>query len=482
MIKNLIHKLTGLPIQVKVSIIYMICSILQKGIAFIAVPIYTRLVPTDQYGIYSLYQSWDAILIILATLLMWTNLFNKGMIEYANKKDEFVSALFGLTTLLTTILAIIFIFTYKEFIQFSGLPLIVIVIMLVDFYLRPSYEYWCSRQRFEYSIKKYAITAIFITILTPIITIFLIYIFKSFERNDYGIALIIGKVLLPAIIGLVISISILKKKKKLYEKNIWIFALSFSIPLIPHLLSQIVLYQSDRIMISKMCGISEAGIYSVAYSVAAVLIIINVAIMDSIIPWEYKCLDKKEYNKIAFISNTSLILIASVNIIVAICAPEIITIMAPEEYKQAMYIIPPVAISNVFIFMFNLYANIEYFYSKTKMVALASCISAITNIILNYIFIQKFGYVAAGYTTLACYILYAFCHYCFSKKILRSQNINTRIYNNKLLWSIAGVAVIISIIIVFLYIYTAWIRWTTIPIMLFLCLLTFKRIQSTVKN
>ena len=77
-----------LPIPLRTSVIYMLCSVLQKGISFLVVPIYTRMVATDQYGIYSLYQSWDSILCIFATLNMWNYLFSKGMIKY--EKDRCV--------------------------------------------------------------------------------------------------------------------------------------------------------------------------------------------------------------------------------------------------------------------------------------------------------------------------------------------------------------------------------------------------------
>ena len=127
--------------------------------------------------------------------------------------------------------------------------------------------------------------------------------------------------------------------------------------------------------------------------------------------------------------------------------------MAPEEYQIAKYIIPPVAISNVFIFMFNLYANIEYFYEETKLVAIASCFSAIANIILNYIFIKKFGFIAAGYTTVACYILYALCHYIFMRHVLRKNGISSNVYNNFVLWAIGILATIIAILMIVIYPY-----------------------------
>ena len=53
----------------------------------------------------------------------------------------------------------------------------------------------------------------------------------------------------------------------------------------------------------------------------------------------------------------------------------------------------------------------------------ASMAAAGANVVLNFIFIRLFGYIAAGYTTLACYMLYSVGHYIVSKRILVNEGI-----------------------------------------------------------
>ena len=62
------NKFLDIPQSVKVSIILLICGILQRGISVITTPIFTRLLNTSEYGQYSLYTSWSTILIIFITL------------------------------------------------------------------------------------------------------------------------------------------------------------------------------------------------------------------------------------------------------------------------------------------------------------------------------------------------------------------------------------------------------------------------------
>ena len=69
-----------------------------------------------------------------------------------------------------------------------------------------------------------------------------------------------------------------------------------------------------------------------------------------------------------------------------------------------------------FMFAYTFFAVIEFYFEKKKYVTYATMSGAVLNIILNYICIKLFGYMAAGYTTLVCYMLYTVAHYCLHKK------------------------------------------------------------------
>ena len=64
--------------------------------------------------------------------------------------------------------------------------------------------------------------------------------------------------------------------------------------------------------------------------------------------------------------------------------------------------------------------------SKYRSLSIQARAAAVANVVLNFIFIRIFGYVAAGYTTLACYILYSVGHYVVSKRILVAEGIEVK--------------------------------------------------------
>lgn len=82
---------------------------------------------------------------------------------------------------------------------------------------------------------------------------------------------------------------------------------------------------------------------------------------------------------------------------------------------------------------------------------IASIIGAVLNIILNYIFIPYFGYCAAGYTTLVCYILYVIGHYVFMQNVIKNNIGDIEVYDKKVLILISIVFMIAGFLITITY-------------------------------
>ena len=98
-------------------------------------------------------------------------------------------------------------------------------------------------------------------------------------------------------------------------------------------------------MINDMVGVDEAGIYSLAYSISLIMTLFNTALMQTINPWFYQKIKNDKIQDLASVAYTTLVMIAVVNIAVIAFAPEAVAIFAPKEYYDAIYVIPPVAMS-----------------------------------------------------------------------------------------------------------------------------------------
>ena len=92
------------------------------------------------------------------------------------------------------------------------------------------------------------------------------------------------------------------------------------------------------------------------------------------------------------------------------------------------------------------------YYKKNIFVTIATSCAGIFNIILNAIYIPKYGFVVAGYTTAISYFILSLAHYIFMKKIQPAE-----IYISKYIFIISFIVVFSVLIIIFLYNYF-WVR------------------------
>lgn len=448
MAKSIQKKSTKSSSAVKASFWFTVCNIFQKGVQVLVVPIYTRVMSVEQYGQYAVYLSWHDVISIFVTLNMWNYLINNVMAKYPETKDKVFSAIQGLSTTVTLCFCGIYLLFSNIWQKTTGLSPIVMGILFIELLVYPSYGYYIGKKRYEYEYKPIVALTVIQTILVPLISVPLIL---SIEEK--GIAAIAGRSLTLAVIYMWPAIIIWKRGKVFFNKEYWKYALRYNVPLIPHFLSMVVLQQSDRIMIEQICGEEQAGIYALAYQAASVVQVFSSAVVVSYVPYTYQKIQKKDFENIAKYGYMLLGVLICMNLALILVAPEAIMILGTEDYWKAIYIIPPVAISTVFIFMFNMFANFEYYFEETKFVPMASAGAGISNIILNAIFIPRYGMYAAGYTTLICYILFSVGHYGFMKLVCKKHLSGVKIFRSRLLILIGGIAVVLSLLITLFYEY-----------------------------
>lgn len=461
-----------MAVQAKASIWYTICNFFQKGISFIAVPIYVRLLTTDEYGDWSVFQSWRDILIIFASLNLFSGVYTKTLVDNKDDRDRYTSSMQGLGTIVSLGLFVIYFLTHDWCNRIIGLETPYMMLLFLYFIVYPAFSFWGTRQRVEYKYKPMVIVTIIISLLTPGVSILLLL--KTDLRTN---AVILGYLLVQSGIGLIFYVYHFWKGKCFYHKDYWVYASKFNIPLIPHYLSLIVLGQSDRIMIKHYCGESDAGIYSFAYQIASAINALILAINGSRVPWTYEQLRIKVYNKLKGITNTLVLMMAGMVLFVALISPEIIKIIGTADYQIAVYVIPVVTLGVYYTFVYDLYASIEFYFGATKYVMYASVTGALLNIVLNAIFIPKYGFIAAAYTTLVCYFIFMIVHYLFSKKVLRQQQIEDPIYDNKMVFFLSGLLTLAGLGCMLVFPYTI-IRVLLMVGLLMVCVIKRKTIMG----
>ncbi len=453
---NLWTKYKNISLPAKASFWFVVCSVIQKGIAFLTTPIFTRMMTQEEYGIVSIYMSWMSIMTIIVTFELPTGVFNKAMIKYECDKDGYTSSSLILASIITILCFAVYHLFRQPLSGLMGLNTKLVSLMFIDIFFTTAITFWTVRERFDYNYKSVVVFTIISNLIATIVSL-LFLIHSEFSKDT---ARILGLVLPHVVCYALVFIYLIYRGKKIYSKEYWKYSILYNLPLIPHYLSQQILNQSDRIMINNLCGTAEAAVYSLSYQIAIIMNLVINAIHASFMPWTFQKLKSGDIKSIGKRAFQIELLIGVMCVLFSLFAPEFVLILGGAKYYEAVYIIPPVAMSVLFITMYSFFGNIEFYFEKTKMVMIASCLVAILNIILNWIFIRNHGYIAAGYTTLICYIVYAVMHYIFMKWICNENKIINP-YGGKEMWITSLIFASVSILISTIYRYT-FIRYIVI--------------------
>lgn len=454
--------------EVKASTAYTICGILTKCLSLITLPIFARVLTKEEYGLSTVYSSTSAILVIFTSLQLPYGTLSTAMIKFKDDRNGYLSSVCAISTILTAIYMILCFIFRNSIENLLDLPLLLLIVMGIEDLFNTANAAWMGLQRFEYKYKKVVVVTLGTSAVAVAFSLFAVYF-----SSEKGLARIVSNAIVVSIVGLVIYFAIMAKGKKPFNKEYWKFALSFNIPLVPYYLSQVIFNQSDRLMIDNMCGRGDAAVYSVAYSLATILTFVVSAIHSSYTPWIFERIDRNELKNNRIVSLILSSGIAFMLLGVIALAPEIISIMAGNKYAEAIWAVPPVAMSILLLYYADLFDCILFFCGAKFFLTLAAIASAIINIVLNLYFIPMCGFVAAAYTTLASYLILASADYLYMRIICKKNNIDSNLYNIGGLICLFIVFACLGFIAMALYNYPL-IRYTII-VTVFIVVFIFRR-------
>ncbi len=452
---NIINKYTGMSNVAKATFWFFACNILTKCISLITTPIFTRLLSTEQYGVYNTFISWTQVATIIVTLRLDYGIFNKGMTQYSDDKSNYTATMQSITSILTVCMFLLYLPLRKYVNALTGLTTFITIALFAEVLFASALSYWMVKQRYDFKYKSVVAVSLSMSICHMLIGIAGVLLAKN-----QAVGRILSSVLVYTCFGLIIYIYNLKKANKLFVKEYAKFAILFVIPLLPHYFASYVLDQFDRIMIMKMVGYSAVGIYSVAYSCGYVIKIVTSSLNNTLIPWLYQQLKEKKLHAISECLNSIINSVLLCFMVFMAFAPELIRIFASPEYYEAVYVLPPVSASAFLIFLYELYANIEFYYNKNKFTMYIAIASAMINVVLNYICIPQFGYLAAAYTTLVSYCFYSVSHYVYMRRVVKKETaqilINAGTFCKNML-VILSYTLLINLSFAYIWIRYAWI-------------------------
>ena len=385
---------------------YTVGNIILKGIVFLTLPIFTRLLSLSDFGLYNNYIAYEGMISAILGLGFYSTI-KKAVYEFKNNFDAYFSTIITLNLcffLVSVVFSLIFSTGIEEI---TGFNIKIIIVLLSQSFGSMLVQIYSSYLNSCFKYKEYLALSFFNLIVNISLSIVLIvFVFP----NEKYMGRIIGSAVPYLISGAYLLTLIYIRGRRVWNKKYIFFAIKMGVPLIPHVLGQFVLNQSDRIIITSLSGANNSGLYSYAYNISIILLIVYQSIDAAWTPWLYAKIEKGEVNTIKE-SQKKYIVLGTILFLGFIClAPDIFKIMAERDYWDGINMIVPLALSHYFLFMYYIPVNLEYYHKKTLFVSIGTIGCAVLNIVLNYLLIPRLGYHIAAYTTLISYQILFLVH------------------------------------------------------------------------
>ena len=396
----------------KTAILNTVANCISLVVGMIMIPIVTRVLSTEQMGIANTFISTRNTVVIIITCSVYAYV-HKAMIEFKDEKKSYIFSIIVFSILAVVIsfcISLIFKEKLMKLLSLDNFLYYWLFISCLGFALYSIADYYCIFQN------KYYIVAMIVLSVGPIsqfLSVGLSYVLE----NDKYIGRVIGLDFVYLLVAVCLIVWMFVGRRPKFKTKYVKTTLAFTIPIIPHLLSQMVLTQCDLVMISYFCGSSKSGIYSMGHTVGFLALTVMSQIMASWSPWVYRRMEDKEFKTIFDNSKLIVLVGAYISIGLLTISTELIKIFLTDVYSPCFFIVPTLVVAMFFQFIYIFVYDFQFFNKKAKSIAGSSIVAAIFNLITNYIFIPKFGFLAAGFTTLASYFVLLMINYFFTVRI-----------------------------------------------------------------
>lgn len=396
----------------KTAILNTIANCISLVVGMIMIPIITRILSVEQMGIANTFMSTRNTVVIIITCAVYAYI-HKAMIEFKNEKKSYIFSIIIFCFFSVTFSFLVCLF-FKEYmmkmLSLDNFLFYWLFVSSLGFALYSVADYYCIFQN------KYYIVSLIVLSVGPISQFLSVGLSYVFSENKY-IGRVIGLDFVYLFVSLCLIIWMFVGKKPKFSGKYIKNTLSFSIQIIPHLLSQMVLTQCDLVMISYFCSSKESGIYSMGHTIGFLALTVMSQITASWSPWVYRRMEERDYISIYNDSKLIVLVGAYVSMGLLTISTELIKFFLTNVYLPCIYIVPILVVAMFFQFIYIFVYDFQFFNKKAKAIAVSSIAAAVFNLITNYIFIPKFGYMAAGFTTLASYFVLLMINYFFTLKI-----------------------------------------------------------------
>jgi O-antigen/teichoic acid export membrane protein len=385
--------------------LYTFANLLKAVIGFLLVPLYTYYLTPNDFGIVSVVSSLIGFFSIFYSLSLSSSII-RFFKEYS-KTDvvKYISTIISFLLIFNVILTILLI-VFKDlviapFIEgINFYPYIFVGLLTIT--LTPIFIITQTINQALHNAKKYSI----INLIQYALNILMVLVsVMYFRMGAFGVLL---SQLLSTFVFFCYSFIILFREYKFsIDRGILKNSLNYSLPLVPHSLSGWTLDLIDRVLLNNLKSTADVGIYNVGYKLGSILDFFISSVHLTMSPWFMENVAEEKGKKLIIRISEFLIYVYSF-IALCICffSKELFAILLSKEFRDANVILPYITFSYVIIGAYYFFGYPLFYDTKrTKLINIATFVSAALNVVLNLFLIPKYGMIGASAATLLSFFV-----------------------------------------------------------------------------
>jgi len=388
----------------KSSFIYTITSILQKGIGFFLLPIYTRYLSPEDYGILAVVNSLKGFLVIFFMLSLHGAMtrFYYQYREHPEELQEFWGTILTFILFLSlTLGSLLLIFGKIIFAPIIGdipfFPFVALGIGVIIF--QPFFTIYLALLQTTEQSYQYGLFSLGQFILNLFLAITLV-IFLGWDAKGPLTANLVTMILF-----FIIVIWSLRKDIKFginwkYLKD----ALQYCLPLVPHSMAGQISSMTDKIFLNATISTATAGLYNIGFMFGSIMSLITTSINRAYLPISMDVLsseNSQDLEKLKEIGLSLVVIYCLLGSAISLFAKEILMLFTTPSFAESYIVVPLIAFNFVLNGIYYLFVNILFLNKKTtKFIAIATGLAALFNILFNWLLIPYLGMIGAATATM----------------------------------------------------------------------------------
>lgn len=396
--------------QNKVAFYNILSTVLLRGLSIFTAPLFSRLLGDQGYGIVSIYLVWVGVLQIAFTFQTFGSLVN-ARIEYPEDRQKaYQSSIMSLSLLFYLACTVVVLLFLEPISRLLRMDRILIILLLVQSFAGFSVLFLNTKFTYEFRADLNCLISVGVAVLTLVLSLLFIWWLPEGQEH-FG--RILALVITNGVFGYSACVYVLVSGKTFYNKEFWKFCLTLSLPLVFYGLSDLLLGQSDRLMLQHMLSEAMVGQYSLAYNFAGIIFTIFGALNNSWVPFFFEDMKQKRREPMLNQAKNFLELYTVLSAGFILLATEVYHIFASRDFWAGTMLIPVFTAGYYFNFLCTFPINYEYYHKKTKIVAVVTVAAAVFNIGLNYVLIKSMGLIGATLATAISHGLQFAMHYLY---------------------------------------------------------------------